>query len=150
MDQGPTIDFIDIAKEQETDSELTQPSKTSFLKLQAMPIQADKCFLQAFYDIKKAITEVSLLSHPCHNAPFKIMTNASDTAVGAVLQQVVDNQWQSIAFFCKKFTPAETRYSIFHRELLAVYLAIKHFQHLLKAGTFTFSLITNSSFCLKV
>jgi len=40
MDQSSTIDFTDIAKKQEVDSELTQLSKTSSLKLQAMPIPA--------------------------------------------------------------------------------------------------------------
>lgn len=45
------------------------------------------------------------------------MTDASDSAVGAVLQQYVDGQWQSIP---KKLQPAETRYSAFDRELLAI------------------------------
>ena len=54
------------------------------------------------------------------------MTDASNTAVGAVLQRHV----ASISFFSKKMTLAETRYSTFDRELLAVYLAIQHFRHL--------------------
>ena len=34
-----------------------------------------------------------------------------------------------ISYFSKKLKPPETRYSTFDRELQAVYLAIKHFQH---------------------
>ena len=52
------------------------------------------------------------------------MTDASYNAAGAVLQQEVDNQWQPNAFFSKKLTPAETRYSAFDRELLIVNLCI--------------------------
>jgi len=47
------------------------------------------------------------------------MVDASDAAVGAVLQEEIDHNWQPIAFFSKKLTPAETT---FDRELLAVHL----------------------------
>ena len=64
------------------------------------------------------------------------MTDASDTAVGAVLQQQIDGDWQPIAYFSKKLRPAETRYSTFDRELLAIYLAIKHFRHFVEGREF--------------
>ena len=64
------------------------------------------------------------------------MTDASDKAVGAVLQQNINGTWQPISFFSRKMTPAETRYSTFDRELLAVYLAIKHFRHFLEGRPF--------------
>ena len=64
------------------------------------------------------------------------MTDASDITVGAVLQQEVNNQWHPIAFFSKKLTPAETRYSTFDRELLAICLAVKHFQHFVEGWDF--------------
>ena len=41
-----------------------------------------------------------------------------------------------IAFFSRKLTPAESRYSAFDRELLVVYLAVKHFQHFVKGRDF--------------
>ena len=53
------------------------------------------------------------------------MTDASDHAVGAVLQQQVEGAWKPISYFSRKLTPSEQRYSTFDRELLAVYLAIK-------------------------
>lgn len=61
------------------------------------------------------------------------MMDTSDTAVGADLQQ---GTWKPISFFSHKMTSAETRYSTFDRELLAVYLAIKHFRHLLEGRVF--------------
>ena len=36
------------------------------------------------------------------------MTDASDTAVGAVLQQQINGEWKPIAFFSKRLKPAET------------------------------------------
>ena len=64
------------------------------------------------------------------------MTDASDTAVGAVLQQHINGTWQPISFFSRKLTPTETRYSTFDRELLAVYLSVKHFRHFLEGRPF--------------
>ena len=56
------------------------------------------------------------------------MTDASDTAMW--------DQWQPITFFSMRLTPPKTRYSAFDRELLAVYLAIKHFQHFIEGWKF--------------
>ena len=53
-----------------------------------------------------------------------------------MLQQEIDKHWHPIAFFSKKLTPAETRYSTFDRELLAIYLAVKHFQHFVEGRDF--------------
>ena len=64
------------------------------------------------------------------------MTDALNIAAGAVLQQLVDNSWQPISYFSRKFSPAETRYSTFDRELLAVYLAVKHFKHFVEGRKF--------------
>ena len=59
-----------------------------------------------------------------------------------------------MAFFSKKLKPAETKYSTFDRELLAVYLAIKRFRHFVEGRQFsittdhkplTFALFTKSS-----
>ena len=49
--------------------------------------------LQAFSQITQAIADVSLLSHPHADVPINIMTDASDTAVGPVLQQHINSEW---------------------------------------------------------
>lgn len=72
-----------------------------------------------------------------HDAPTSIMTDASANAVGAVLQQGIDGQWRPLAFFSKKLKPAQTRYSVFGRELLAAYLAVRHFRHFVEGRSFT-------------
>ena len=90
----------------------------------------------AFTAIKEALANATLLTHPKPHAPTHIMTDASDFAVGAVLQQEIGDAWQPVAFFSKKLRPAEMRYSAFDRELLAVYLAIKHFRHFVEGREF--------------
>ena len=70
------------------------------------------------------------------NAQINITCDASDVAVGGVLQQFLNGMWQPLSFFSKKLNPAETRYSAFDRELLAVYATIKHFRHNLEGRNF--------------
>ena len=89
-----------------------------------------------FNQIKESLVTASLLAHPKPDAPTCIITDASDVAVGAVLQQRIGSDWCPIAYFSKKLQPAETRYSAFDRELLAAYLAIKHFRHFVEGRTF--------------
>ena len=48
-------------------------------------LQWNEGSLQAFSIIKQTIANISLLSHPHANATTNIMTDASDTAMGAVL-----------------------------------------------------------------
>ena len=64
------------------------------------------------------------------------MADASDKAMGAVLQQQLKREWHPIAYFSKKFKPMEMRNSTFDRELLAVHAAIKHFRHFVEGRTF--------------
>ena len=90
----------------------------------------------AFTTVKEALAKATLLSHLKPAAPTIIITDASDVAVGAVLQQEIDDQWCPIAYFSRKLKPAETRYSTFDRELLTIYLAIKHFCHFVEGCTF--------------
>ena len=83
----------------------------------------------AFIESKQILAKATLLVHPDHTAPLNITCDASDFAVGGVLQQYINNVWQPLSFFSKKLTPAETRYSAFNRELLAVYATIRHFRN---------------------
>lgn len=83
---------------------------------------------KAFEACKASIQNAALLAHPSHRAPIAIFSDASDTAAGAVLQQCINKQWQPLGYFSKKFNETQQRYSTFDRELLAVYMAVKHFR----------------------
>ncbi|CAH8562769.1 unnamed protein product [Dicrocoelium dendriticum] len=92
----------------------------------------------AFTAVKQKFSEVTSLHHlnTTEDATLVLKTDASSSAVGAVLQQLVDNEFQPLSFFSRKLQPAQVRYSTFGRELLAMYLAVKHFRHLLEGRRF--------------
>ena len=91
----------------------------------------------AFQSTKEALAKATLLIHPHLDVPVSLNTDASDTAVGAVLQQLVNCMWVPLAFFSQQLHPPEKKYSAFDRELLAVYLSIRHFQYFLEGRAFT-------------
>ena len=92
--------------------------------------------ITAFEKSKECLAQATLLAHPEPNAPLAIFSDASDFAVGAALQQWVNGSWQPLDFFSKKLSPAETKYGAYDRELLAIYLAVKHFRHMVEARSF--------------
>lgn len=67
------------------------------------------------------LTTGTLLTHPKSDEPLAIVTDVSDSSIGAVLQQRVEDDWEPLAPFSRKLSPAESKY----RELLPVYSIIK-------------------------
>lgn len=89
---------------------------------------ADQAFEECKLSLRKAVT----LSHPVANAALALMTDASDTHVGAVLQQHVNNAWLPLGYYSKNMSKTERKYSTYDRELLAIYLAIRHFRNMVE------------------
>jgi Reverse transcriptase (RNA-dependent DNA polymerase)/RNase H-like domain found in reverse transcriptase/Integrase core domain/Integrase zinc binding domain len=90
----------------------------------------------AFQGAKLALVNAVSLSHPAPNATISLVTDASDSHVGGVLQQLEDGGWRPLAFFSRKLSPAESKYSTFDRELLGTYAAVRHFRFLLEGRKF--------------
>ena len=88
--------------------------------------------LKIFNEVKQKLATTSLHAHPIPDAQFSLAVDASGTAVGAVLQQQHQQQLQPFAYFSRQMKLAEQRYCTFGRELLAMYPAVKHFQHSLE------------------
>lgn len=86
----------------------------------------------AFNKLKDDLANAALLTFPDPEAQFAVQTDASDSAIGAVLQQFKDNSWQPLSFLSRKLTPAQAKYSAYDKELLAIYSAIKHFRFMLE------------------
>jgi len=55
-------------------------------------------------------------------------TDASDTALGAVLQQVQGDKLHVIGYASRTLNPSEARYCITRRELLGVVFGLKKFR----------------------
>ena len=91
----------------------------------------------AFCASKDALAAATFLQFPAPGAPLSLSTDASDTAMGAVLEQTINGHPQPLAFFSRKLSPAESKYSTFDRELLAAYSSVRHFRHFLQGTSFT-------------
>ena len=78
----------------------------------ASEAQPQKCRVnevaQAFFiAVKQQLADITMLAFPILNAPTQLLTDTSDTAVGAVTQQMVAGVTQPVAFFFKSLTSAK-------------------------------------------
>ena len=91
-----------------------------------------------FEEAKKQLSSAVLLHHLNSFLATSLTIDASESAVGAEhSQRGPDHTWRPIAFFSHTLTVPEKKYSAFDRELLAIYLSIRHFKHFLDGRTFT-------------
>ena len=82
----------------------------------------------AFQELKERLTTPPVLAFPQFDREFLLATDASDSAIGAVLSQVDDNGTEKvIAYWSRQLTKAERNYSTIEREALAIVKAVKEF-----------------------
>ena len=115
-------------------TDLLSPKRTS-----ADSFNLSKDVMSAFQAVKTALAKailLPLLTHPDPTAPYCLMVDASNIALGGVLQQRINNTWQPISFFSKCLQPVKTKYCTFSYELLSIYLSIPHFRHFLEGCEF--------------
>jgi cleavage and polyadenylation specificity factor subunit 1 len=102
---------------------------TDLLKSNVPFVWSDKC-QRAFETLKRALAERTLLVHQNPDATLVLTTDASGQAAGACLSQEANGNLEPLAFYSKKFSERESSKSAFDRELLAMYLAVEHFEWL--------------------
>ena len=90
----------------------------------------------SFDKIKLALSTATLLTFPNPDLPLELVCDASNVAVGAVVQQRSGQHVEPLMFFSRKLKESQTHYSTYDKELLAIYLAVKHFQYLLEGRPF--------------
>lgn len=90
----------------------------------------------AFEACKGELANATLLNYMAPDAKLNLTTDASDDAVGAVLQQSVNGQVQPLGFYSKKLTPSQRNYSAYDRELTAIYQAVHHFKYAIEGREF--------------
>ena len=111
---------------------LLSPKKNSRKKVEFK--QKEK---ESFQKIKEALANATLLAFPRLHAPTKLYTDASDHSIGgAIVQENKEGHPRPIAFFSKNLNKAQKHYSAFDRELLAIYLSIRHFRYFLEGREF--------------
>ena len=87
---------------------------------------------------REAVARATLLAHPQQAAELVLVTDASATHIGAVLQQRsrADQPWRPLGFYSKKLDTPQLKHSAFDRELFAVFAGIRHFRHMLEGRPF--------------
>ena len=83
----------------------------------------------SFTDLKVAMATAPVLRLPDFEKQFVVTTDASDVAVGAILEQDFSSGLQPIAFASRKLNATEIRYSAYERELLGIVWAIGQWKH---------------------
>ena len=79
------------------------------------PIEWSKQSEASFRESKRALANATMLAHPIPGAPVSLAVDASDYAVGAVLQQRVNDSWQPLGFLTKPLSSAQRKYSAYDR-----------------------------------
>ncbi|MCV6577094.1 MAG: Ty3/Gypsy family RNase HI domain-containing protein, partial [Cohaesibacter sp.] len=83
----------------------------------------------SFRALQVAIATAPILRLPDFERQFIITTDASDVAIGAILEQDFGMGLQPIAFSSRKLNSTEIRYSAYERELLGIVWAIGQWKH---------------------
>jgi hypothetical protein len=92
---------------------------------------------QSFQALKHALMKAPVLVLPESTKPFVIHTDASNHALGAVLQQDQGNGLQPIGFMSKTLSASQLSYPVHDLEMLAIVEACEHWRHLIRGQTVT-------------
>lgn len=106
-------------------------------KKKGQKIQWNRESDEAFQKVKDALISAPVLSSPNFDKPFFIQTDASNSGLGAVLTQNIDDEEKVIAFASRSLTKAERNYSVTERECLAVVFAVDKFRPYVEGVKFT-------------
>ena len=92
---------------------------------------------QSFQSLKQKLIHFTTLSYPDWTKQFILDSDCSGQAIGAVLaQKDDDNTERPIAFYSKKLSDSQRKYSVTKQEMLALVSAIRHFHTYLYGGKF--------------
>ena len=92
-----------------------------------VPWHWDEVHQKAFDAVKTTITKDVVLAYPDYNQVFEVFTDASSTQLGSVITQ--NNR--PLAFFSRKLSDTQQKYSVTEIELLAIVETLKEFKGML-------------------
>eukprot|EP00731_Ephydatia_muelleri_P017894 Em0010g992a len=96
----------------------------------------DECG-RAFLALQQRLVSPPILAYPQFAHKFTLATDASDSALGGILSQVINGQERVISYWSRQLNKAERNYSTVEREALAVVAAVKEFYPYLYGRPFT-------------
>ncbi|KAF4737244.1 hypothetical protein FOZ62_012867, partial [Perkinsus olseni] len=80
---------------------------------------------ERFAILKRALMDLPALSYPDFDMPFEICCDASNYAIGAVLQQ----EGRPLSFFSQSLSGPQLRWHTFEKEGFALFRALQKFRH---------------------
>jgi RNase H-like domain found in reverse transcriptase len=80
-----------------------------------------------FDHMKRLIAKETLLTYPSFKKSFEIHMDANKVQLGACISQ----EGKTVAFYCRKLNPAQTRYTTNKRELLFIVEILNKFRKIL-------------------
>jgi hypothetical protein len=83
---------------------------------------------EAFQNMKDRLCSAPVLAYINFKLPFILNTDASRTALGAILSEVQDGVEKPIAYASRQTNRAEQSYRASELEMMALVLATKHFR----------------------
>nr|GEZ36305.1 reverse transcriptase domain-containing protein [Tanacetum cinerariifolium] len=107
-------------------SKISRPM-THLLKKNTPFIFSKDC-IKASQTLKKKLTEAPILIAPNWDLPFEIMCDASDFAIGAILEQRHEKNFKPNHYDSKTMNDVESNYTTTEKEMLAVVYAFKKFR----------------------
>ncbi|KAI0993475.1 hypothetical protein K3495_g14709, partial [Podosphaera aphanis] len=91
----------------------------------------------AFEQLREALISAPVLATFNPDLPTVVEADASGWALGGtVRQQGKDNLWRPVAYYSRKFTPAEVNYPVHDKEMLSIYSCLRHWRPLLAGISF--------------
>ncbi|KAG1940175.1 thy-1 membrane glycoprotein [Pimephales promelas] len=99
-------------------------------------VWTDECD-KSFNLLKSVLSSDPVVVLPDFSVPFKIYTDASNLAVGAVLAQDRDGLEHVVAYASRALNSTQRRWSTFDRELWAIVWAVREFKHYIGLASFT-------------
>ena len=125
----PSLEMPDKTKK--NPAEILQPLYTAATtKLQKTKFDQywkDHNLVESFKHSKMLLQKCVTLTYPNPNNPLALSCDASDKAVGAVLEELQERVWRPLGFYSKHLTPSKQKWSILRRELLSIQAGIRHF-----------------------
>ena len=99
---------------------------------------------EAFQELKTRFSTEPILVIFDPTKPSMVETDASDKAIGACLSQANDKgKLRPVAYLSRKFTPAESNYKVYDKELLAIIESFRHWRVYLEGQAYKTKVISD-------
>ena len=105
---------------------------TKYLKKNTKINKSDPQYIDSFQKLKSLLINAPILKYPDFNKKFKLTTDASDFALGAVLTQ----DEHPLCYASRTLNDHEKKYSTTEKELLGIVWAVNYFRPYLYGRTF--------------